>query len=106
MPGSTGASKEIPLILDKIVFKEIKIQGFLSQDVTSVQPAIKLANRESIPWGKMITHRFSSPRGGKQSALVEAEMPEEEAIKVVHYSRLIDHFDPPAFLGAPLDGFT
>lgn len=83
MPGIYGASKEIPLVLDKIVFKEIKIQGVLSQDITSVLPAIKLAESRKYPLAKMITHRFPLEEAEKAVRLVGGEMPEEEAIKVV-----------------------
>lgn len=83
MPGIYGANKEIPLILDKIVFKEIKIQGVLSQDITSVLPAIKLAESRRYPLGKMITHRFSLEEAEKAVRLVGGETPDAEAIKVV-----------------------
>ncbi|RPJ36484.1 MAG: hypothetical protein EHM27_15535 [Deltaproteobacteria bacterium] len=83
MPGIYGAKKEIPLVLDKIVFKEVKIQGVLSQDVTSVLPAIKLAESRKYPLAKMITHRYSLEDAEKAVRLVGGEKPEEEPIKVV-----------------------
>ena len=83
MPGIYGATKEIPLALDKIVFKEIKIQGVLSQDLTSVLPAIKLAESRRYPLAKMITHRFPVAEAEKAVRLVGGERPDEEAIKVV-----------------------
>ncbi len=83
MPGIYGATKEIPLALDKIVFKEIKIQGVLSQDLTSVLPAIKLAESRRYALAKMITHRFPVAEAEKAVRLVGGERPDEEAIKVV-----------------------
>jgi alcohol dehydrogenase len=83
MPGIYGANKAIPLVLDKIVFKEIKIQGVLSQDLTSVIPAIKLAESRKYPLTKMITHRFPLAEAEKAVRLAGGEMPEQEPIKVV-----------------------
>jgi alcohol dehydrogenase len=83
LPGIYGAGKEIPLVLDKLVFKEVKVQGVLSQDMTSVLPAIKLAESRKYPLAKMITHRFPLEEAEKAVRLAGGEMPEEEAIKVV-----------------------
>ena len=83
MPGIYGANKAIPLILDKIVFKEIKVQGVLSQDVQSVLPAIKLAESRKYPIERMVTHRFPLADAEKAVRMVGGEMPEQEAIKVV-----------------------
>ena len=83
LPGIYGATKEIPLLLDKIVFKEIRIQGVLSQDMTSVLPAIRLAESRKYPLAKMITHRFPLEEAEKAVRLAGGERPEEEAIKVV-----------------------
>ncbi len=83
MPGIYGAGKAVPLILDKIVFKEIKIQGVLSQSIQSVLPAIKLAESGKYPLQKMVTHRFPLEEAERAVRLVGGEMPEEEAIKVV-----------------------
>jgi alcohol dehydrogenase len=83
MPGIYGAAKEVPLFLDKIVFKEIKIQGALSQDMASVMAAVKLAESRRYPLAKLITHRFPLAEAEKAVRLVGGEMPEEEAIKVV-----------------------
>jgi alcohol dehydrogenase len=83
MPGIYGAHQAIPLILDKIVFKEIRIQGVLSQDITSVLPAIKLAEARKYPLAKMITHRFPLEQAEEAVRLVGGEKPEQEAIKVV-----------------------
>jgi alcohol dehydrogenase len=83
LPGIYGAGKEIPLVLDKIVFKELKIQGVLSQDMAAVLPAIRLAESRKYPLAKMITHRFPLEEAEKAVRLAAGEMPEEEAIKVV-----------------------
>jgi alcohol dehydrogenase len=83
MPGIYGAGKTVPLILDKIVFKEIKIQGVLSQNVQSVLPAIKLAESGKYPLPKMVTHRFPLKEAERAVRLVGGEAPEEEPIKVV-----------------------
>jgi alcohol dehydrogenase len=83
LPGIYGAGKSIPLILDKLVFKEVKIQGVLSQNVQSVLPAIKLAEARKYPVEKMVTHRFPLEEAEKAVRLVGGEYGGEEAIKVV-----------------------
>lgn len=83
MPGIYGAGKTVPMILDKIVFKEIKIQGVLSQNVQSVLPAIKLAESGKYPLPKMVTHRFPLEEAERAVRLAGGEAPEEEPIKVV-----------------------
>lgn len=83
MPGIYGANKAIPLILDKIVFKEVKVQGVLSHDVQSVLPAIKLAESRKYPIERMVTHRFPLAEAEKAVRLVGREIEGGEAIKVV-----------------------
>ncbi len=83
LPGDYGAGKSIPLILDKIVFKEVKIQGVLSQNIQSVLLAIALAESRKYPAGKMVKHRFPLEEAEKAVRLVGREFREEEASKVV-----------------------
>jgi len=48
----------VPLLLDRVVVKELKLLGAFSQDFESVEAAIKLIRRRKYPLEDMITHRF------------------------------------------------
>ena len=83
LPGIYGSDKSIPLILDKIVFKEVKIQGVLSQNLQSVLPAIALAESRKYSIEKMVTHRLPLAEAEIALKMVGGELKEEDAIKVV-----------------------
>jgi alcohol dehydrogenase len=83
LPGIYGADKAIPLILDKAVFKEVRIQGVLSQNLQSVLPAIALAESRKYCIEKMVTHRLPLSEAERALRMVGGELKEEGAIKVV-----------------------
>ncbi len=83
LPGLYGGDREIPLIVDKIVFKEARVQGVFSHDNKSVIPAIALAESRRYPIEKMVTHRFHLEEAESAVQLVGGEIEGEEAIKVV-----------------------
>jgi alcohol dehydrogenase len=83
LPGLYGMDKEIPLILDKIVFKEVRVQGVFSHDFRSVIPAIQLAESQKYPLEKMVTHRFALEEAEKAVRVAGGEIKEEDPIKVV-----------------------
>ena len=83
LPGIYGSDKAIPLILDKIVFKEVKIQGVLSQNRQSVLPAIALAESRKYPLERMVTHRLPLAQAERALRIVGGELEDEGAIKVV-----------------------
>jgi len=83
LPGIYGADRAIPLILDKIVFKEVRIQGVLSQNLQSVLPAIALAESRKYCIEKMVTHRFPLAEAERALLIVGGELEEEGAMKVV-----------------------
>lgn len=83
LPGLYGMDREIPLVLDKIVYKELRIQGVFSHDSQSVLPAIRLAETGKYPLEKMVTHRFSLEEAEKAIRVAGGEIEAEEPIKVV-----------------------
>jgi len=83
LPGLYGMDKEIPLILDKVVFKEVRVQGVYSHDFRSVIPAIHLAESGRYPLEKMVTHRFPLEEAEKAVRVAGGEVEGEDPIKVV-----------------------
>jgi len=83
LPGLYGMDKEIPMILDRIVYNEVRVQGVFSHDFRSVLPAIRLAESGKYPLERMVTHRFPLEEVEKAVRLVGGEMKDEDLIKVV-----------------------
>ena len=83
IPGLYGMSTQVPLALDKAVFKELRLLGAFSQDFASVETATRLASRRRYPILDMISHRFSLERAEEAVRLVGGEKPGEPPLKVV-----------------------
>ncbi|MBN2034802.1 MAG: alcohol dehydrogenase catalytic domain-containing protein [Deltaproteobacteria bacterium] len=83
LPGLYGAATQVPLLLDKAIFKEMKLLGVFSQDFASVEAAIKLARRGNHPFAKMISHRFPLEKAEEAVRLVGGEFQGEPPLKVV-----------------------
>lgn len=83
LPGLYGMDREIPLVLDKIVYKEVRVQGAFSHDFRSVLPAIRLAESGRYPLEKMVTHRFALEEAEKAVRVAGGEIEGEDSIKVV-----------------------
>jgi len=83
MPGLYGLDREIPLAMDKAIYKEVTILGVFSHNYSSVVPAIKLAESGKYPLEKMVTHRFPLEEAEKAVRLVGGEIEDEQPIKVV-----------------------
>jgi alcohol dehydrogenase len=83
LPGLYGMDREIPLILDKVVYKEIKVQGAFSHDFSSVIPATRLAESGKYPIEKMVTHRFPLEGAERAVRVAGGEVEGEDPIKVV-----------------------
>jgi alcohol dehydrogenase len=83
LPGLYGSSTQVPLVLDRAIFKELKLLCAFSQDFASVEAAIKLARGERYPIIEMISHRFPLERAEEAVRLVGGELPGEPPLKVV-----------------------
>jgi len=83
LPGLYGMDRETPLVLDKVVYKEVKVQGAFSHDFQSVLPAIRLAESGKYPLEKMVTHRFPLEEAEMAVRVAGGEIKGEDPIKVV-----------------------
>lgn len=83
LPSLYGMDKEIPLILDKVVFKEVRVQGVFSHDFRSVIPAIHLAESGKYLLERMVTHRFPLEKAEKAVKLAGGEIEGKDPIKIV-----------------------
>ncbi len=83
MPGLYGTDKEVPLLLDKIVLKEIRILGAYTHNANSVVPAIKIAESRRYPLEKMVTHRYPLGKAGEALQAAAGMIPGEDVIKAI-----------------------
>lgn len=83
LPGLYGMDREIPLVLDKIVYKEVRVQGAFSHDFRSILPAIRLAESKKYPMEKMVTHWFPLEEAERAVRVAGGEIEGEDPIKVV-----------------------
>jgi alcohol dehydrogenase len=83
VPGLYGMDEEIPLIMDKVIYREARILGVFSHDISSVIPAIKLAESRKYPLERMVTHRFRLEEAERAVQVAGGEVEGEYPIKVV-----------------------
>ncbi len=83
LPGLYGMTTEVPLLLDKVVFKELRLLGAYSQDYEAVEAAIKINRRMKFPLSELISHRFPLARAEEAVRLVAGEVPGDLPMKVV-----------------------
>lgn len=83
VPGMYGMDTEIPLMMDKIVYKEAKLLGVFSHNITSVIPAIKLVESQKYALEKMVTHRYPLEKAELAVRVAGREIKGEDPIKVV-----------------------
>ncbi|MBP1930903.1 zinc-dependent alcohol dehydrogenase [Ammoniphilus resinae] len=78
--------KEIPLVTQKILFKEINFLGSISHPYT-IQPALELANKlwkeKKYPLEKLVTHKFRITEAEKAIRTAAYEFKGERPIKTV-----------------------
>lgn len=83
LPGLYGAQAQVPLLLDRAVFREIRLIGVFSHDSPAVEAAIAVVRRRQFPFADMITHRFPLEMAGHALSLVGGDVPGEPVMKVV-----------------------
>ncbi len=83
LPGLYGMNTPVPLFLDKVVFKELRLLGAYSQDFEAVEAAIKIGRSKRYPLKELISHRFPLERAEEAVRLVGGEYPERNPLKVV-----------------------
>ena len=83
LPGLYGPGTEVPLLLDRVVLKELNLKGVFSHDFPAVEAAIKLANRGGYPLDRMISHRFPLEKAEDALNLVGGKVQGKTPMKVV-----------------------
>jgi alcohol dehydrogenase len=81
--GITGLEKVTPLLVDKIMFKEIRFQGAFSSDYKAYVQAVKIVESKKYPIEKMVTHKYPLDEAEKALKAVAGEIFEEYPIKAV-----------------------
>lgn len=83
LPGLYGTAAQVPLLLDKVVLSEIRLQGVYSHDRNAVGPAIAIVESGRYPLEQMVTHRFALEDAEKALQTAAGEIPGEFPIKAV-----------------------
>ncbi len=83
LPGLYGPGTEVPLLLDRVVLKELKLKGVFSHDSPAVDAAIRLAGRDKYPLAQMISHRLPLEKAEDAIKLVGGKVAGETPLKVV-----------------------
>lgn len=82
-PGQYGMNKEVPIIMDKIIRKEINLNGCHAQSYHSNEVAVKIIESRKYPLEKLVTHKFKLEDAEKAILTAGREIPGEDPIKVV-----------------------
>lgn len=82
-PGQYGKDKEVAVVMDKIVLKEINLHGCHAQSYHSNEAAIKIVESRKYPLEKLVTHKFKLEDAEKAVLTAGREIPGEDPIKVV-----------------------
>lgn len=67
----TGAGPEVAVPLDKIVWRQIRIQGVYSKPIEAVRVAMSLMQTGRLPIERIISHRFSLSEANQALELIE-----------------------------------
>lgn len=81
--GLTGNGVVTPLLMDKIVLNEIRVQGAFSKGVDAVAAAVKLIESRRYPMEAMVTHKFPLDKAEEAVKAVGRDIPGVYPIKAV-----------------------
>lgn len=81
--GLTGADTVTPLLMDKVVFNEIRVQGVFSKGTDAVAAAVKLIESGRYPVEKMVTHKFPLEQAEEAVRVTGRDVPGVYPIKAV-----------------------
>ncbi|MDZ4246929.1 MAG: zinc-binding dehydrogenase, partial [Dehalococcoidia bacterium] len=79
----TGTKSPTPLMMDKIVLNEIRLQGVFSSDSKVTPAAVKLIESRKYPIEKMVTHKFTLHQADEAVRAVAGEIEGMYPIKAV-----------------------
>lgn len=82
-PGQYGKDKEVAVVMDKIIRKEINLHGCHAQSYHSNEAAIRIVESRKYPLEKLVTHKFKLEDAEKAVLTAGREIPGEDPIKVV-----------------------
>ena len=76
LAGLTGDSTVTPMIMDKIVWGEIRLQGAYTADNDAVEASIRLLETTKFPVQEMVSHVFSLEETERCIQAVGGETPD------------------------------
>ncbi len=76
LAGLTGDTTITPMLMDKIVWNEIKIQGCFTADNDATEASLRLLEETKFPVQEMVSHIFSLQETEKCIRAVGGEIPE------------------------------
>ena len=82
LAGTKGPHPVENFLSDKIVGKEIRVQGALGVDFRAYAPAVRLIESGRFPLEKMHTHTFPLEKAEHAIKILAGEVPGEEAIHI------------------------
>jgi alcohol dehydrogenase len=80
--GITGDTTLSPLLLDRVLYKEVRLQGVFTYDFRALRKSIKLVERNHYSFEKIITHEFPLIKAEEALQCAARENPEMIPIKV------------------------
>lgn len=76
LAGLTGDSTVTPMLMDKLVWKEVRLQGAFTADNDAVEAAMRLLEATKFPVEEMVSHVFPLEETERSIRAVGGEIPE------------------------------
>ena len=83
LAGLTGDAKEIPMVMDRFVWGEIRLQGAFTTDNDAVEATMRLLEAERFPVQEMVSHTFPLEETERCIQAVGGELPDLYPIKAL-----------------------